>query len=106
MATIIRLQTFLIVLIISLSLNGCGTVPWPFSVVHTAADIMISRQTGKSTSEHAWGKVIQKDCQWSRLFSDWKLCLTKEEYVDNLTKMNCDTYAWNFLNIPYCKESQ
>ena len=48
-------------------------------------------------------EVTQKDCQWSRIFSDWKVCLTHEEYVNNLLLMRCHTYSWNFLNIPYCR---
>ena len=92
-------------LIINLSVSGCTFVPANFSLFTTAADVALTASTGKSASELVASEVTKRDCQWSRLFSDWKVCLTQEEYTDNLMKMNCDTYSWNFLNIPYCREN-
>ncbi len=105
MTNITRLQIFSIVSIINLIVSGCGIIPIQFSIASTGLDIALTAETGKSSSEHIADGVTKKDCQWSRLFAtDWKVCLSHEEYVDNLMIMNCHTYSWNFLNIPYCKE--
>ena len=98
-----RLQTYFIVLLLSLNLSGCGFIPWQFGLITNVVDVATTLETGKTTSEHVADEVTQKDCQWSRLFSDWKVCLTHEEYVNNLLLMRCHTYSWNFLNIPYCR---
>ena len=86
-------------------ISGCAAWPFKYKVISTGIDIASTIKTGKSTSEHAASLVTEIDCQWSRLFTDWKVCLTHEEYVDNLTIMNCDTYSWNFFNIPYCRKT-
>ena len=57
-------------------------------------------------NETAASIALQKDCQWSRMLIGWEPCLTRQELIDLLYDMNCETYAWNFLNIPYCKESE
>ncbi len=100
-----RLQTFSIALLLSVNLSGCAIFPWQFSLFSSTADVVLTANTGKSSTEHVADEVTQMDCQWSRLFSDWKVCLTHEEYVDNLLLMKCHTYSWNFLNIPYCRNS-
>ena len=48
--------------------------------------------------------ALDRDCQWTRLVLGWPPCLTQEEITDKLKEMDCKTYSWNFLNIPYCKE--
>ena len=88
-----------------LYLSGCSILPWPSQLITISADVLTTLNSGKGIGEHAVSKVTQLDCQWNRLFSDWKVCLTHEEYVDNLMIMGCHTYSWNFLNIPYCKNS-
>jgi|TARA_B110000196_G_C21135332_1_gene660780 hypothetical protein len=100
-----RLQTFFIALVLSVNFSGCAFLPSNFALFSTGANLALTAATGKSTSEHVADGVTQLDCQWSRIFSDWKVCLTHEEYVTNLMIMNCNTYSWNFLNIPYCKEN-
>tara|TARA_E500000331_G_scaffold336511_1_gene363688 strand:+ start:106 stop:375 length:270 start_codon:yes stop_codon:yes gene_type:complete len=87
-------------------LNGCSLVgiPWPISVMTTVGDVVSVNETGKSLSENAASRALKKDCQWSRLLLSWNPCLTKEEFTDKLMKMDCDVYAWDFLNIPYCRE--
>ena len=107
MINIIQLRTFIIVLTIILSVNGCAFlgIPWQLSAASAVGDIVSLENHGKTMTETAASIVLQKDCQWSRIFTDWKVCLTFDEYVDNLIKMNCKTYSWNFLNIPYCKEN-
>ena len=92
-------------LVLSVILSNCAFISWPVSAVTTAVDVGLTVETGKSSSEHVASEVTKMDCQWSRLFSDWKVCLTHQEYVDNLMLMNCQTYSWNFLNIPYCRSS-
>tara|TARA_B100000287_G_C20269993_1_gene637585 strand:- start:283 stop:609 length:327 start_codon:yes stop_codon:yes gene_type:complete len=108
MTNITQLRTFFIVSIICLGLNGCTFfgVPWQISTAATAGDIISVQNHGKTMSETAASITLQRDCQWSRMLIGWAPCLTREEYVSNLMKMNCKTYSWNFLNIPYCKESQ
>ena len=106
MTSITQLRIFSIVLIINLIVSGCGILPIQFTLASTAADVALTASTGKSSTEHVASEVTKKDCQWSRLFSEWKVCLSDEEYVENLMIMNCHTYAWNFLNIPYCKENE
>ena len=107
MTSITQLRTCFIALIICLGLNGCALlpIPWQVSAASHAGDILTLSNHGKTMNETAASIALQQDCQWSRLFSDWKVCLTHEEYVDNLMLMNCQTYSWNFLNIPYCRSS-
>ena len=80
-------------------------LPWQFGAVTNTMDIILTAQTGKSSSEHIASKVTQLDCQWLRIFYNWNFCLSHEEYVDNLITMDCDIYSWNFFNMPYCKVS-
>ena len=107
MTNITQLRTFFTVLTACLFLNSCAFlgIPWQLSAASAVGDIVSLENHGKTMNETAASIVFQKDCQWSRIFSDWKVCLTFDEYVDNLIKMNCKTYSWNFLNIPYCKEN-
>jgi len=100
-----RLQIYFTALLLSVNLSGCAFLPANFALISTGADVGLTALTGKSTSEHIADEVTKMDCQWSRIFSEWKVCLTDEEYVTNLLRMNCKTYSWNFLNIPYCKEN-
>ena len=108
MTNITQLRTFFTVLTICLFLNSCAFlgIPWQLSAASTVGDIVSLENHGKTMNETAASIVLQQDCQWSRILIGWAPCLTKEEYISNLIKMNCKTYSWNFLNIPYCKESQ
>ena len=104
MNNINRLPISIIALLVCL--NGCTFigVPWQLSAANTAGDIISSQQTGKTLSENAASSALQRDCQWTRLVLGWPPCLTQKEIVDKLAEMDCKTYSWNFLNIPYCKE--
>ena len=104
MASTNQLQIFIVVSLVFL--NGCTFlgVPWQVSAAGTAGDIISSQQTGKTLSENAASSALQRDCQWTRLVLGWPPCLTQKEIVDKLAEMDCKTYSWNFLNIPYCKE--
>ena len=98
---ITQLRTFFIASITTLSISGCSFIPIQF----TLADVGVTAVTGKSSTEHVASGVTRMDCQWSRLFIGWFPCLSNEEYLNNLMEMNCQTYSWNFLNNPYCKEN-
>ena len=98
----IRLHITIILCVLHLS--GCAMIPWQFSAATNAVDVLLTAQTGKSSTEHIADKVTKMDCQWNRIFTNWKVCLTHEEHVDHLMIMNCETYSWNFLNIPYCRK--
>ena len=108
MTNITQLRTFFTVLTICLFLNSCAFlgIPWQLSAASTVGDIVSLENHGKTMNETAASIVLQQDCQWSRILIGWAPCLTKEEYISNLIKMNCKTYSWNFLNNPYCRESQ
>ena len=101
-----QLQICITVFLVGITISGCAFlgVPWQLSAANTAGDIISSQQTGKTLSENAASSALQRDCQWTRLVLGWPPCLTQKEIVDKLAEMDCKTYSWNFLNIPYCKE--
>ena len=103
---IYQLQICITVFLVGITISGCTFlgVPWQLSAANTAGDIISSHQTGKTLSENAASSALQRDCQWTRLVLGWPPCLTQKEIVDKLAEMDCKTYSWNFLNIPYCKE--
>ena len=101
-----QLRICIVVSLVSVNLIGCAFigVPWQLSAASTAGDFISAQQTGKTLSENLASSALQKDCQWTRMSLGWQPCLTKKEFVDKLIEMDCETYSWNFLNIPYCKE--
>ena len=101
-----RLQISIVAFLVTLLISGCSLVgvPWPVSLMTTVGDVVSVNQTGKSMSENAASKALERDCQWSRILKGWAPCLTQDELTERLLEMNCDTYAWNIINIPYCKE--
>ena len=101
-----RLQISIVVFVVALLISGCSLigVPWPVSVMTTVGDVVSVNETGKSMSENAASKALSRDCRWSRILMGWPPCLTSDELAERLLEMNCDTYAWNIINIPYCKE--
>ena len=103
---IYQLQICITVFLVGITISGCTFlgVPWLLSAANTAGEIISSQQTGKTLSENAASSALQRDCQWTRLVLGWPPCLTQKEIVDKLAEMDCKTYSWNFLNIPYCKE--
>ena len=88
-----KMQKTLIIAIISLGMtSGCSLIlPWPVSTALSVADIYVSKETGKSTSEHIAGEITNKDCKWWRFLEEAKVCMTKEEY------------EWNIIGMPRCK---
>ena len=103
-----QLQISIVVLITSLSTGGCTFLglPWQFSAASSFADVISINNSGKSIAEEVASTITATDCQWNRAIKNWNVCLTEEEYLNNLLEMNCKTYSWNFLNIPYCKENE
>ena len=101
-----RLQISIVAFLVTLLISGCSLigVPWPVSVMTTMGDVVSVNETGKSMSENAASKALERDCRWSRILLGWPPCLTQDELAERLLEMNCDTYAWNIINIPYCKE--
>ena len=102
-----QLQICIVVSLVCLNVISCSFVgvPWQLSAASAAGDLISTQQTGKTLSENVASSALQRDCKWGRVFLGWQPCLTKKELIDNLMKMNCDTYSWNFLNIPYCREN-
>ena len=101
-----QLQISIVVFVVALLISGCSLigVPWPVSVMTTVGDVVSVNAPGKSMSENAASKALSRDCRWSRILMGWPPCLTSDELAERLLEMNCDTYAWNIINIPYCKE--
>ena len=90
--------------ILSLVVSGCGIVPWYVSAAHTAGDVILHKETGKTSTEIVASELTEKDCQWARFLDNAKVCMTKDEYVDYLLSKNCKTITWNFIGLPRCKE--
>ena len=103
-----QLRIYIIALVITLTSSGCALlpIPWPVTAATTAGDVISLSNHGKTMNETAASIVLQRDCQWSRILIGWEPCLTRQELVDRLYAMKCEPYAWNFLNIPYCKENE
>ena len=104
---ITQLQISIAAFVVALLISGCSLIglPWPVSVATTVGDVVSINETGKSISENAASQALSRDCRWSRILMGWPPCLTPDELAERLLEMNCDTYAWNIINIPYCKES-
>jgi hypothetical protein len=103
-----QLQISIVVLLASLSTGGCTFLglPWQYSAASSVADVVSINNSGKSIAEEIASSITKTDCQWNRVIKNWNVCLTEEEYLEDLLGMNCETYSWDFLNIPYCRESR
>jgi hypothetical protein len=84
-------------------LSGCG-LPYPLGLLHTAGDVVLADQTGKTSSEHLASEVTKKDCKWIRVIDAALVCMSKEEEIDYILSKNCETVTWNWLGLPRCKE--
>jgi hypothetical protein len=90
--------------IITLMLNGCsGVVPLWVTASSAVGDIILTDQTGKSSTEHGLDVITGKNCQLIRFFDNQNICMNHGEYVSYLLSLNCETYTWNFLGRVYCK---
>lgn len=85
-------------------LISCGIVPTWLSVGTTALDVGLQVETGKTSSEHVVSHVTKEDCRWSRILYGASICMNEKEHIEYLLSMNCETYAWNWMGQPYCKE--
>ena len=99
-----------IVIIVLLSLGAttaCSLIlPWQIATAITAGDLALTKETGKSSSEHIVGGITGTNCQWSRLLVNEKVCMTNDEYEIYLIDMGCIEYEWNFIGLPSCKDDK
>ena len=86
-------------------ISGCGIIPMWASVAHTVGDVILSMNTGKSSSEHVLSGITGRDCQFIHVMDGENICMSKEAYVDYLFTLDCDIYTWNILNRVSCRES-
>ena len=100
----ILMQTTLLTGFICILLSACGIVPLWVSVAHTAGDIILTEQTGKSSGEHGLSAITGKDCQFIRFIDSAKVCMSAEEYGEYLLSLNCETYTWNRMGRVFCDE--
>jgi hypothetical protein len=84
-------------------LSGCG-LPYPFGILHTAGDVVLADQTGKTSTEHLASEVTKKDCKWIRAIDLVPVCMNREEEIDYILSQNCETVTWNWFGLPRCKE--
>ena len=88
-------------------ISGCGIVPTWVSIAHTGVDFLSYKSTGKTTGEHALSGVTKKDCRFTRILRNKKVCMTPEEEVDHIVSLNCEGWIkWDFLGVPYCSEEK
>ncbi len=100
-----KFPTIIIILMLLQVTASCSFfLPWPMSTVFTVGDLVLAKETGKSSSEHIVGKITGKECQWVRVLDGEDVCMTNEKYEDYLFKMNCEEYNWNILGLPSCKD--
>ena len=91
---------FLLLMLIS----GCGIIPMPVSVFHTAADFILHEETGKTSGEHVLSEVTEKDCKFIRFIDTNQICMSNTEYEEYLLSLNCDTYIWDIMGRVKCKK--
>lgn len=68
----------------------------------SGADIVSQLTTGKNTVDNVVSKVSGKDCAVFRMFKGKKVC--RKEETESLLDMDCDIYAWDKNDKPYCKK--
>ena len=91
-------------ILILLSLSGCGIVPWYVTAAHTAADVVLQSETGKTSTEILASELTKKECKWARFLDNAKVCMTKKEYLDYILSKNCKVLTFDFFGIPRCKD--
>ena len=85
------------------TLSGCAGIPAIAVQAISAADVVSGITTGKTAASNVMSGVTGKDCQIFHLFKGKKVC--KDKTVDELLEMQCEIYAWDEENKPYCKKS-
>lgn len=73
------------------------------TVSHTAADIVLVRETGRTSGEHGLSYISGKDCQFIRLLDNQKVCMSEKEYEKYLLILNCDIYEWDVIGRVRCQ---
>jgi len=81
---------------------GCAAPLW-MTVSHTAADIVLVRETGRTSGEHGLSYISGKDCQFIRLLDNQKVCMSEKEYEKYLLTLNCDIYEWSSIGRVRCQ---
>ena len=87
------MKKFIIIISIPLLLMGCAAIPAPLialSHVHTGADVVSVIATGKTTTDHAISKILNKDCVLFRLIKGKKICYKIIE-----KNINCDIFHFD-----------
>ena len=103
-----KFPAIIITVLLSLGVTtACSLVlPWQVATAITAGDLALTKETGKSSSEHIVGGVSGQECKWIRFLLNEKICMTNKEYEDYLLDMSCKEYEWNFFGIPSCKDNK
>ena len=65
---------------------------------------LLTKETGKSSYEHVASTITGKDCKFTRILKDKKICMSEKEYKDYLLSLNCDTYKWDILGNVSCEK--
>ena len=73
------------------------------TVSHTAVDIVLVRETGRTSGEHGLSYISGKDCQFIRLLDNQKICMSEKEYEKYLFILNCDIYEWDVIGRVRCQ---
>ena len=92
--------------LIAIVIGACGIVPLWVSVTSTVGDVILTTQTGKTSTEHGLSALLGKDCKFIRAMNNRNICVTSEEYEKYLLSLNCETYKWNILGKVSCKVSK
>jgi|DEB0MinimDraft_12_1074336.scaffolds.fasta_scaffold69619_2 hypothetical protein len=100
----VKLLNVLLIILLTMSVASCGIVPLWVSVTHTIGDVILTKETGKSSYEHVASTITGKDCKFTRILKDKKICMSEKEYKDYLLSLNCDTYKWDILGNVSCEK--
>ena len=73
------------------------------TVSHTAIDVVLVSETGRTSGEHGLSYISGKDCQFIRLLDNQKVCMSEKEYEKYLLILNCDIYEWDALGRVRCQ---
>ena len=95
------MKKFIIIISIPLLLMGCAAIPAPLIAlghVHTGADVVSVIATGKTTTDHAISKILNKDCVLFRLVKGKKIC---SKIIEK--NIDCDIFHFDDLKNPKCK---
>ena len=72
----VKLLNVLLIILLTMSVASCGIVPLWVSVTHTIGDVILTKETGKSSYEHVASTITGKDCKFIRILKDKKILIT------------------------------